>query len=691
MKKGCLFLFMMAWLLPFLGAFSSGNVETCDASLNPVLSHQGGFYATSFLLSIDSKPQTTVYYTLDGSIPTNESMRYTSPIVIEERSIPSSGDEYLITEDTIHIPTPISMIRTSPQYWISPKEAIFQATVLRVIAYDHSGQSHSEVITQSYFVHEDMDERYTFLVMSIVTDPKNLFDYQTGIHIMGKHYDQTIPESGHYNRTGNYFMSGDDWERPIHIELFESNGIHVMSQDAGLRIHGGLSRKYPIKSYRLYARKEYDDHNTFNYRFFEDESITSFKRLVLRNGGQAYQYSFFGEAFAQHILKPLQLDLQNSRPVILFINGEYFGIRNIRERLDTNYLYDHYGLDEKQVTILTGHAYMEDGTRTGQLHYQRLYQYATLNDLSNDHHYAKVQRWLDTDNYIDYMIAELYMGNVDWPQNNIFYWRKNTTYRPQAPYGHDGRWRFMINDLDASFGISWGTTTPDVNSFERLTGETWKTGKLLKNLLENETFKAQFAYRTIQLLETVFDKDRLTNELDQWVALYTPEMEEHIHRFGYPASMDTWLSYVNRMYVFAEGRKDVMMDTMETYLGLTKKHSVSITFDEHKGSLTILGKDDASGVSIDEYYDDLPITFYAKPDDGYHVNGWYYHGMLLSKDDTITLRPELALDLELRFEEGPTTPKPNDLTNMIYLGVSMMWSLTAIVVLLETIRRSKQA
>ncbi len=690
MKKTLMVCLMILSSL-FLSSFSATALtEDQTTDYTPTLSHLGGFYNTSFLLTINPKPNTIVYYTLDGTTPTSSSNRYIAPLLIEEQWIEATGEEFVIDQHTTTIPTPLSLIRTSPLYWISPKDDIFQATILKVMAYDLTGKKKSDVLTETYFVSEKIDEYYRFLVMSIITDPKNLYDYNTGISIMGKHYDSSLDEAGHQNRTGNYFMRGDDWERPIHVELFEPTGLRVMSQDAGIRLHGGLSRKYPIKSYRLYARTEYDEQNRFEYPFFADEEITSFKRLVLRNGGQSYQYTFFGEAFAQHILKPLTLDLQNSRPVILFINGEYFGIRNIRERIDTNYLDDHYGLNERQVTILTGHAYMEDGSRSGQLHYQRLYQYATLQDLSDDRKYHNVQRWLDTDNYIDYMISQLYMGNVDWPQNNILYWRKNTSYQPSAAYGHDGRWRFIINDLDASFGISWGATTPDVNSFERLTGQNWKTGKLFTSLLKNDQFKAQFVYRMKELLETVFDETRITDELDDWVELYTPDMEKHIQRWGYPASMDTWMTYVDRMYAFADGRQAVMMETMENYLGLSEKHHVSIDFDASKGSVQILGKMDTSGHAVDHYYHDLPVTFEGVAKTGYHVAGWYYQGMLLSREAQLTLSPEEALSIELRFEEGLPEDSTHHTTILLYVLVSSLWSLTAILFLLETIRRSQK-
>lgn len=661
------------------------EVQASQVDLNPYISHLGGYYTESFYLSITPKLNTTVYYTLDGSIPDKNAHVYSSPLLIENDYIEADGSEVVITETSL-ISGPLSMIVTSDKNWISPKEDIFKATVLRVIAYENDTQKESEVLTHTYFVDPEMNERYSFPIFSITTDPSNLYDYETGLNIPGKNYDPSASESNSTNRTGNYFMSGDNWERLVHVEFFDQQGILQMSQNAGLRVHGGLSRKYPIKSYRLYARKEYDEHNTFNYQFFEDKDIDQFKRLILRNGGQSYQYTFMGEAFAQSLLKPLDLDIQYSTPIILFINGEYFGIRNIRDRFDVHYLESHYGIDETRSTILTGHAYMEDGSKMGQAHYQTLYTYATLQNLSVDRHYQKMERWMDIDNYIDYMIAEIYFGNVDWPQNNILYWRKNTRYNPNAPYGHDGRWRWMINDLDGSFGISWGTISPSVNSFERLTGETWKTGKLFVNLLDNDTFKAKFIYRMLELLDTIFESNHVTTELETMVNLYKPEMEEHIARFGYPVSYQTWLAYTERMKLFAEGRKDFLISYMEDYLDLDLKHQLSVTFDELKGSLEVNQIPDHSGQFTGMYYHDLPISIEAIPVTGYHFAGWFHEDLLLSDNPTLIINPELDLTLDARFELGDPIIEEevhSAIITQIIISLLSLGNMTLFVILLK--------
>lgn len=688
MKKIMTILLAITLGLFFVFFSPTTHIEAKSDDINPTLSHVGGFYKESFYLTITAKPNTEVYYTLDGSNPTRNSENYQAPLLIQKEMIDANGSEVVITESSI-VSGPLSMIVTTDKNWISPKEDIFKATVVRVVAYKVDSDQTSEVITHTYFVDPDMENRYTFPIFSITTDAKNLYDYVDGISVPGINYDPKASEDNKSNRTGNYFMKGDAWEKPVYVEFFDTSGILQMAQNAGLRIHGGLSRKYPIKSYRLYARKEYDEKNTFNYQFFEDKEIDEFKRLILRNGGQSFEYTFMGEAFAQSLLKPLELDIQYSTPIILFINGEYFGIRNVRDRFDVHYLKSHYGIDETRSTILTGHAYMEDGSRMGQAHYQTLYTYASLQNLAIDRHYKKVERWIDIDNYIDYMIAEIYFGNVDWPQNNVLYWRKNTSYNPDAPYGHDGRWRFMINDLDGSFGISWGTISPSVDSFKRLTGDTWKTGKLFVNLLENDTFRAKFIYRMLELLDTVFETNHVANELDTMVDLYKPEMEEHIARFGYPVSYEIWLTYTDRMKRFAEGRKDYLIAYLENYFNLDLKHQLNIHYDQNMGFINVNHIKDQSGSYSGEFYDNLPVRLEVIPNEGYRFVGWYDRDMKLSDNREFIINPEISLELDARFEVGDPLNEERHSDDLVVKIIITVLSLGHVSLLLIIIKKKR--
>lgn len=660
------------------------TLHAFNDQLLPEISHVSGLYDRGFNLTLTLKPQTTVYYTLDSSTPHNQSSSYENPIFIDEVWIDKDSEITTITHDNPYQSGPLSFIVTAPEKWEKPKDDIFGATVFKYIVVDNNTQSSSNVITHTYFIHPDMFSRYQFPMMSLSTDVYNLVDFSTGIHIPGVHYNQ-VPSS----RTGNYFQRGDSWEKDVYVEYFDKSGILVLSQQAGLRIHGGLSRKYPIKSYRLYARKAYGE-SQFNYAFFDDKDIDTYKRLILRNGGQGYQYTFFGEAFVQSLLKPLTLDIQYSTPIILFINGEYFGIRNIRDRFDVHYLESHYNIDPNQSSILTGHAYLEDGSIQGQAHYQMMYSFITMFNMAVKANYEKAKRMMDMDNYIDYMIVELFSGNIDWPQNNIFYWRKNTTYNPNAPYGHDGRWRFMVNDLDASFGVSWGTVTADVDSFKRLTGDSWKTGRLFMNLLENDEFRSRFIYRMLYLMDTIFEEEHVKALLDEMVSLYEPHMKEHINRFGYPKSVSTWLSYVGRMYRFIEQREDYMINYMEDFFDIEEKHTVEIQYNQLLGGIDIYGKQEQSGYHNQTYYQHTNVKINAKPKNGYRVEGWYVNGQKVSSNDYIIVNPELDYSFNLVFEEGSPHQENINVTSIVLYSLSSLLTIGNIVLLSQMLKKRKK-
>ena len=677
---------------------------TVPVELNPEFSHLGGFYESAFYLSLEPKSGTNIYYTLDGSEPTKDDYLYEAPLLIEPDFIEATGAELQIqrTESMTEIPQPsypISMIRSGSTQWRSPRADIFKATTLKVRAFGDNDLM-SEIVTHTYFVDPNMSMRYTFPIVSITTDIDHLFSFETGINVPGTHYDPTIPESSS-NRTGNYYQRGDLWERPIYLEYFETDGTRVLAQNAGIRTHGGLSRKYPIKSYRLYARSSYDDQSSFDYQFFKDKDIDTFKRLVLRGGGQTFQYTLMGDAAAQSLLKPLNLDFQYNQPVILFINGEYFGIRNLRDRIDDWHLSTHYGGQRENFTILTGNAYPEDGSLVGQDHYRNLYRTITRNDMKSDYYYDYIQTQMDIENFIDYYVAQLYYANVDWPQNNINYWRYNTSeYMPDAPYGLDGRWRWIVFDVDAGFGASWGGVEPSYNSFERLTGVDWKTGNVFQALMKNDAFRHQFLNRFADLLNTHFSAEVATTIVEEYQAAYDLEIKEHIDRWGYPNSYFLWQGYVERMMTFASDRPELIRLQMLDYFGLEDIHELRVYTNTNQGRVKvndILIEDDFIKYNhySGQYFQNIPVKLTAIPNSGHRFVGWYNAS---NQVVSLNLQYEIPMDaytsVIARFEVGepiiPIEQSPLLNENIILYVLLFILSTTAIVgFMAERQRRSK--
>ena len=705
MKKVILIL-----LLGFISIYTTHFIEpkaqiellTVNSEYLPTLSHESGFYEESFYLSIDAQPNTLVYYTLDGSEPDAFSPRYTEPLLIEEQYIVATGEEYLIQNqipphETYPVPSyPISFIRTGSDKWKSPTQDIFKATILKVKAIHFSGEE-SPVLTNTYFVDSNMFDKYSFPIMSITTDIHHLYDYETGINIPGIHYDPMIPEVSNQNRTGNYYERGPEWEKPVFIEFFDTDGTRIIAQEGGIRVHGGLSRKYPIKSYRLYARSEYDESSFFDYQFFDDKDTDRFKRLLLRGGGQTYEYSFMGEAAAHKLLRSTTLDIQYSTPVILFMNGEYFGIRNLRDRFDDWYLSIKYEIPRSQVTILGGHGNYADGDPNGQTHYLDMYRFITRNDMTSKRNYDHVNTLMDIENYIDYYAAQLYFANVDWPQNNIQYWRYNIPYNSQAPDGKDGRWRWMVYDLDAGFGASWGGYYPEFNSFERITGDSWRTGMMFTSLLKNNTFKTQFINRMMDMLNTIFHPDYAVPIVDEMIDLYAPEMHEHIGYYGFPTSYNHWVSYTNRVRQFALNRPEPLIEHMQQYFNLDGTYQLSVRSNMEQGVVRLNSIDVGQLESDPDWYGtyikNVPITLTAQPKEGYRIVGWYdeFHN-LLSNKLTYTFTPQSDTVVHAVYEVG-TQIYPGEETEsevLLYIIASgTLVSIFASVVFVERYRMRK--
>jgi hypothetical protein len=224
-----------------------------------------------------------------------------------------------------------------------------------------------------------------------VTDSLNLFGFDEGIYVPGQFHI-----NGN-NSSGNYFQRGIEWERPASIELFENNGQKGFQQDIGIRIHGGWTRRYSQKTLRLYARNIYGE-SRLNYPVFPDQEYEGYNRLILRNSGQDFGHTIFMDAAAQSLIRHFNVDTQAYRPVIVFLNGEYWGIQNLRERYDRHYLERVYGIDPDNIDLLTGSNRVVEGSSNL---YNAMVDYARSNDLSVNEHFEFMQIIMDVDNFME--------------------------------------------------------------------------------------------------------------------------------------------------------------------------------------------------------------------------------------------------------------------------------------------------
>lgn len=516
-----------------------------------VCSHASGFYTNSFdleLLATDKNMQ--IFYTLNGNTPTANSQLYTTPLPIT---------------DVSQTPYSYSGIPTTPlegQYplslliWKEP-DAVYKCNTIRYAAFEN-GVRKGKVYSNSYFVDPEIHDKFEFSVASLIIDSLSLFDYDTGIYIPGRRFDENgfdwFPD-------GNYHNRGNEWERNVFVSYFEHDGSLAFETDAGIRMRGYGSASFPQKSLNMYFRSEYGL-NKINYPLFENAKTNTYKRLIFRNGGNDFLSAHIRDAMLQEVMSPMDLEKQDFSPVVLFINGEYWGIHNLREKYDKYYFKYKYGLDEDEINILGICGAIEEGDNAD---YVEVLNFASNNDLSVKENYSFVDDRIDINNFIDFQIAEIYFANYDWPCNNFKIWRDNTP---------GSKWRFLIYDLDYSFGYAESTCLYTTESMEHATNDAneWPwcscSNIMFRQLLLNEDFKEQFVTRFAFHLNNTFIIERVVNIIDDFENTFNDEMKEHIKRWHYPASYGEWLYEVDQLRYFAENRPAFMINNLVEYFDL---------------------------------------------------------------------------------------------------------------------------
>jgi len=621
----------------------------------PEFSKPPGYYSSDFTLHLEHPdPDARIYYTRDGSVPGDTSRLYSESDSISIRDRNQDPNNLSI------IPT--NHITSGIRRWISPEGLVSKGTTVRARAFVAGVES--ETVTATYFVSGERFPFDTLPVLSITTDSLNLFGYKDGIYVPGINYTGS-------DGSGNYVGRKIEWERPASLEWFDHAGNLEFQQDIGIRIHGGFSRRFAQKSLRLYARSDYGE-NRFYYSVFPEQEYENYNRLLLRNSGNDFSFTMFMDAAAQSLVRHFNVDTQAYRPALLYLNGEFWGIKNLRERYDRHYLSRVYGLDEENVDILTRRNTVKEGSND---HYNAMVSFIEKNDLSDPANFDSVATLMDIDNFLDYYSAEIYYGNNDWPHNNIDFWRYDAPYNPNAPKGQDGRWRWLLYDVDRSLGYS---TYADYDMIEWVTApknfrnnQKWPN-LILRNLLDNEQFYYDFINRLSDHLNTAFLPDRVRSVIDSLRLPLEPVIDAHIARWPNHQSRANWENWVQRMFTYADERPDYMRQHMMDHFDLGEQvtlavdvsHSdeghVQVNSIDILASLPGVGSDPYSWSGI--YFSDIPVRLTAHPREGYAFSHWESDADLPGspnlQNPEITVQPERSVTLTAHFE--PATSGPDD-------------------------------
>lgn len=663
----------------------------------PIPSFSEGFYTDPINLGFSSVDEDVqIYYTLDGS----------DPEAGAANTFLYDPAATLYLADRSSEPNGISMIRTTitgstawQHNWYPPLGLVKKASIIRVKS-SKAGCLDSPIQNLSYFIGTDFATRYPDIpLLSLITPYENFFGDSTGIYVPGTDSEGnpiTSAPLANYNQ---------GWERETYIRLWEADRIRGFGTRAITEIHGSGSSVHNRKGLRFELKGSAGIAN-LSYDLFDNGIVESFDAFVARASGQDVQHSLFRDALAHTFFLDKNVSASLSRPVIAFINGEYWGIHNLRERSDEDFVARIHAADTERMDCLEHSSTANPQVRVGtNLRWLELRNFVRNQDLNLPENYTEIQEFIDLDSFINYYIAEIFVANSDWPNYNLRFWRHKPELDTPGIYLDpnpdnpmlDGRFRWLLFDLDQSLGRfhsyntntlqtaakvgSWDTDLSIV--FRKLLGATNADGSPATDPYGtysngSDAFRNEFINRFCDALNTNLLASRTTARLDEYQTMYAPFMPEHIQRWQLPASVSTWNSSVtvirnfliNRpavirnqlasKFLLSSGTANLSCNVNDPAMGFIRLNSLKLGANTGFETLPF------SGI----YYKDVPLKLRAIPNPGYRFVGWngidsLADSLLLSLDADLYLTAIFEVD-EADFPGDTINPEPWNLNLSAY-------------------------
>ena len=551
----------------------------------PTVSQMGGLYQAPISLALNTiTDEALIYYTTDGSDPNENSLLYDNNI----------------------------QINTSQ--------------VIRAKAFK-TGATASEIITNTYLINTN----HTFPIVAISGNPEKFFGEESGL----------------------FPNFEEDIETPLNVEFYEVDGTQGFNQAVEVELQGTGSAGLPQKSLAMKAKGSLGS-STIDYAVFPDEDLDQYRSLTLRNSGQDWEYTMFRDALESNLVADLSdlpvnieapdLDDQAYRPAIAYLNGQYWGIYNLRERSDRRYIKNRYGLDRDEIDLLENLDEAKEGDFVAWNQLDSLLRAKTFTDEAGLNELANL---VDLDNYMDYLIHNIFLDNTDWPGNNYLRWRERSP---------SGKWRWMTKDLDFGFGFSeldtenFNTGNPNVNSLDRLLNPTfffpnpeWST-ILFNRLMENPAWKTQFINRMADQLNVLFPSDRILGKINTFQARYQPEIGQHNQKWE---NVWTWNQDIDILRRFAAGRTEAVRNHFaESLPEVTGRANLSLhTLPANGGSIKIntvtTNQDNNPWTGV--YFKGIEIPLQAIPNEGFKFVAWSANVNSLTANTTINLNGDINI------------------------------------------------
>lgn len=544
-------------------AIATPGMSNCDMLCteilsDPVFSVKGNVFSEPFDLALSIPEKTpedaVIRYTLDCTEPTDSSAVYLEPLKIDD--------------------TTIVRAKLFCDGYLSPRS-----------------------ISHSYINHP---RNLTLPLVSIVSDNRYFYDDKEGILVAGNY----TPDTPNYEY---------DWRRPINFEYFEEfDSESILNQLCETRVKGGSTRKLRLKSMAIYANKRFGT-KRFNHEFFPDQTpgINEFKSFELRNSGDDFNTTYMRDAIIQQSMgMNCDIDWQPSRPAIVYINGLYKGILNIRPRSNEDYIYSYYdGLED--VDVIENWHELKEGSLDNFLDFKDFY-------FEEGHTFAEYENLMDISEFCNLMIMNIFFDNKDFPANNNIMWR---------PSGEGGKWRWIAKDTDFGLGLydepydyptlDW-ITTPGFDNDHNGWANREAYTILFRRLLDTDEFRNMFIDRCSVYLGDFLEPEQIIKNIEGRHDLL--EYEYDFHRKNLGDFNSQFSNNVEYSKEWIQKRVPAFYESMAKFFNL--QNPVELTISTNNNPISINGIQLKKSGFHGQFFPDRKLVVEPLDSENESIVGW---------------------------------------------------------------------
>jgi len=439
----------------------------------------------------------------------------------------------------------------------------------------------------------------------------------------------------------------------------KNTGDAAFSVNAGISIGGGCSRTYALKSLNIATReKKYGD-KQINYPIYEGRDHDNYQRLKLRNSGQDYLRMAYRDGLLHTLLwDKIDIELQAFQPSVVYLNGEFWGLQNIRELYVDEYFEAIYDINPNEIDIIKNPNLPWQEVKKGtDTEYTELYSFLENNDFTIPANYQHIDSLIDLNEFTNYWASMVYMANADWPANNITIWKEQKVGE---------KWRYCVMDTDGSTSNGFDTNTEaGFNTLEFIntaTSQSWPNHSnstlAFRRMLDNPDFRNEYVQRTCSFIHLIYDPSRVNPYSDSIQSMIEPFMPQHIEKYGFDnaagGNLFSWNAWIDNFKQFFVDRPDNMRNFMNTEFGLNGTYELFLNYNSNTGGTVVVNTNEMetpfnyTGI----YFKDVPLQVKAIPKPNYEFLYWLETGEtnpvinFFSNSDAV-LTPIFQIDINL--------------------------------------------